>query len=132
MHVDPDAFSELHSDPQGALVHNLSVIDINKASSLAKDGYQQLLPILESGETRFNIYLGPEEHEVKAIFLISTVSHPGSRHSGSDIVGVYRPCCSQVLDEHIRPDIALVYNTYIRANRQTFSDSWYRLQLSTV
>ncbi|KAK5189238.1 hypothetical protein LTR72_011271 [Exophiala xenobiotica] len=124
MHVELGALSELHLEvSRGDLVHELSPADVNNASGLARYGYQQLRPILEPGRTLFDITLPYDKHKAVAVIQVLTVVHQESGHSKADVVGAYQPCCSQVLDERIRSDIALVYNSYIRANRQTFDDA---------
>lgn len=131
MHVELGALSELHLEvSRGDLVHELSPADVNNASGLARYGYQQLRPILEPGRTFFDITLPFDEHKGKAVIQVLTVVHQESGHSKSDVVGAYQLCCGQVLDERIRSDIALVYNSYRRANRQTFNDAWCGLPSS--
>lgn len=133
MHIELGALSELHLEvSQGDLVHDLSPTDVNNAFGLAKYGYQQLRAILEPGRTFFNITLCCDEHTAEAVIQVLTVVHQESGHSKTDVVGSYQPCCSQVLDERIRSDIALVYNSYIRANRQTFNDAWCGIPSSLI
>ena len=126
MHVELGALSELHLQVSpGDLVHDLSPADVKNAFGLAVHGYQQLRPILEPGKTFFKLTLCFDEHAAEAVIQILTVVHQEPGHSKSDVVAAYRPCCHQVLDERIRSDVALVYNSYVRANRQTFDDAWY-------
>ena len=124
MHVELGALSELHLEvSRGDLVHELSPADVNNASGLARHGYQQLRPILEPGRTLFDITLPFDEHRGKAVIQVLTAVHQESGHSKSDVVGAYWLYCDRVLDERIRSNIALVYNSYIQANRQTFNDA---------
>ena len=126
MHAELGALSEFHLQvSQGDLVHDLSPVDVKNAFGLAEHGYQQLRPILEPGRTFFNVTLCFDEHTAEAVIQILTVVHQESGHSKSDVVGAYQPCCHQVPDERIRSDVALVYNSYIRANRRTFDNAWY-------
>lgn len=124
MQVELGTLSPFHFEAsQADLVHNLSPVDVNHALGLAQYGYQQLRPISKSGRTFFNIPLRFDDHTAKVVIQVSTVLHPELGYSKNDVVGAYQPCCDSH-NQRIRSDIASVYDSYIRANRQTFDDSW--------
>lgn len=125
MYVEPGPLRD--SDlkvSQGDLVHDLSPANVKEAFRLAKHGCQQLRTILEPGKTIFKFTVSFDDHTMQTVIRISTVHCQESGRSSSYVAGGYWPCCHQVLDEKIRLGIEVVYNVYVRANRQTFDNAW--------
>jgi hypothetical protein len=103
------------------LVHDISNEDVDKACDLEANGCQQLRWISETVKTHFRFTVSLGGHKAETIFTIFPVDAQDSLCSCTKVKGSYWPCCDREdVEGHIKSSIQVVYNVYIRANRQTF------------
>jgi hypothetical protein len=110
------------------VVHTLSPLDVDEAQQLAAQGLQRLRAISETQRSRVDFEVSPHNHIASVQVEIVPVIHWQSQHAAPPTYSPrvrYRSCCNdQEVNEAIKAEIQLVYDTCIRPIPRRLDDSW--------
>ncbi len=101
----------------------ISPSEVNEATELSSKGYQRLRSIKDEGETFcFDVSSSCPGHSVSIRVRVSPLLSGTSRHYSRDVLVGLEPYCDACQADNVQ--IALVYNTYVFADRQKLDTSW--------